>query len=119
MNLKLVHDPETDVLRLLTVEHGTTSSSLWDTPNVVLDLGGEQETRPVALMLLASSVYLPLGGDCYDAALDLLSLGDTSPPFMTDNGDLLAYWENQEGESALVGAGLRNASMHLDSPRWR
>ena len=121
MNLKLVYDQEVDVLRLLTAEKGSTSSSLLGLEEVVIDLATNEGHHVVAVEVTGASAYLPLGERGYDAQTDTLTLGTTvnDPRRITENGDIVTFWQTDEEEPGSfmdpIGVAVRNASIHLSA----
>ena len=119
MNLKLVYDQEVDVLRLLTAEKGSTSSSLLGLEEVVIDLATNEGHHVVAVEVMGASAYLPLGKRGYDA--QPLTLGTTvnDPRRITENGDIVTFWQTDEEEPGsfmdTIGVAVRNASIHLSA----
>ena len=121
MDLKLVYDQEVDVLRLLTTEKGSTSSSLLGLEEVVIDLATNEGHHVVAVEVMGASAYLPLGKHGYDAQTDTLTLGIAVcyPDRITENGDIVTFWQTDEEEPSSfmdpIGVAVRNASIHLSA----
>ena len=121
MDLQLLYDQEVDALRLLTGEKGATSASLLDLPEVVLDLATEEGHHVVGIEVLGASAYLPLGKHGYDAQTNTLTLGIAvcDPDRITENGDIVTYWQTVEEEPGSfmdpIGVAVRNASIHLSA----
>ena len=120
MNLKVVFDREVDVLRLVTGEDGETSASLAGLEDVVVDLATADGHHIIGVEVMGGSAYLPLGKRGYDPETDTLTLGTavSDPALITENGDIVGYWEADriEPDSFMdpVGVAIRQASKHLD-----
>ena len=119
MTLRLIYDRDVDVLSLETGQKGATSSSVLGLEEVVVDLATEDGHDVTGLMIMGAQAYLPLGTRGYDAGSDTLTLGVAigDPDLITENGDLVAYWQpdkvEPEGFMHPIGVAVRNASRHL------
>ena len=119
MGMRVVYDPEADILSLHTDGTVAMSASLLTAPDVVLDLDTEDGYGVVGLMVMWADALGYLGLEQgYDAEADTLLLGTKvdDPNLVTENGDLVAYWQASPGDEVMdpVGALVRNASIHLD-----
>ena len=118
MSLKTLYDDEVDVLHLSTGVTGATSASLYDFPDVIVDLADDEGRHVVAVEVIGASAYLPLGRHGYDREQDALTMGDVAsdPACVTVHGDIVTYWQEQ-ADADPIGVTLRQASKHLDGLR--
>ena len=116
--MKVVYDPEADILSLTTDVTPATCASLLNDPDIVVDLAEEDGHVIVGLMVMWAGAlgYLRLAKG-YDPEGDTLLLGTKAddPELTTENGDLVAYWQAYPGDGTMdpIGVLLRNASVHL------
>jgi uncharacterized protein YuzE len=118
MNLKVNYDPDASVLHIMTGEAVNDGASLLDDPGVVVELATEDGHDIVGLIVMGASAYLPLGLG-YDADADTLLFGTATsdPAMITENGDIVGYWQvdDEEPDSFRdpIGVAIRKASKHL------
>ena len=117
--MRTFYDSEANYVRLLSGDKGELSTTLLDDDNIVIDLDTEDGYGIVGLTIMGPRAYLPLGKVGYDAEADVLTFGVRvdDPALVTENGDLVAYWQVDKRDPTncmdAVGAALRNASQHL------
>ena len=94
------YDPEGDVLHLFTGETPATASSLVDQDDVAVQIATEDGHDLVGIIVIGVSAYLPLGKRGYNVETDTLTLGTVveDPALVTENGDLMGYWQVDEDE---------------------
>ena len=116
--MRVTYDPEVDALKVWTGQKSTDGTSLEREFGTALYLGTEGGHDIVGFEVLGARAYLPLKRG-YDAASDILIIGEVTedPELITENGDLVAYWEvdalEQDGFRNAIGVAIRNASKHL------
>ena len=112
------YDVEEGILSLTTGMRPATSASLLDDPGIVVDLAESDGHTIVGIMVMGADAYLPLARG-YDPDADTLHLGKPTdnPDLITENGDVIGYWQVYEGDPDGVrdpiGVTIRNASKHL------
>ncbi len=117
--MRIIYDHEVDVLRVITETPDAVSASLLYDPGIAIDLATEEGHEIVGITVMGASAFIPLGSRGYDAQTDTLTMGRTTgdPDLITENGDLVAYWqvdeEDPEGFRDPIGVALRRASVHL------
>ncbi len=117
--MRIIYDHEVNVLRVITETPDAVSASLLDDPGIAIDLATEEGHEIVGITVMGASAYIPLGNRGYDAKTDTLTMGQTTddPDLITENGDLIAYWqvdeEHPEGFRDPIGVAVRRASVHL------
>ncbi len=117
--MRIIYDHEVNVLRVITETPDAVSASLLDDPGIAIDLATEEGHEIVGITVMGASAYIPLGNRGYDAQTDTLTMGRTTddPDLITENGDLVAYWqvdeEDSEGFGDPIGVAVRRASVHL------
>ncbi len=119
--MRVRYDPEVDALRVTTETPEVVCESLWDPEyhDVVVDLATEDGLDIVGLDVMWASTYLPLGKRGYDAETDTLLMGraTTEPELISENGDIIGYWEMDEDEPDEclnpIGVAIKRASVHL------
>ena len=119
--MRTFYDSKANAWRLTTGDRGVTSTTLLDDDSIVIDLDTEDGYGIVGLTVMGPRAYLPLGKVGYDAEADVLTFGVRvdDPARVTENGDLVAYWQvDQDDPDGLmdpVGAAIKNVSRHLAS----
>ncbi len=114
--MKVHHDDDADVLHITTEKRVATAASLLDDPNVAVELATEDGHDIVGLIVMWASSYVRSG---HDAETDTLLIGKAvcDPELITENGDLVAYWqvddEDPDGYRDPIGVAVRRASVHL------
>ena len=119
--MRVRYDKEVDALRITTGTPESVSESLWDTEHhdIVVDLASEDSCEIVGLDVMWASVYLPLGKKGYDPGADTLLMGRSTcdPSLITENGDIVGYWQmdedNPDGIPNPIGVAIKRASIHL------
>lgn len=117
--MRIIYDHEVNVLRVITETLDAVSASLLDDPGIAIDLATEEGHEIVGITVMGASAFIPLGSRGYDAQTDTLTMGRTTsdPDLITENGDLVAYWqvdeEDPEGFRDPIGVAIRQASVHL------
>ena len=119
--MRVRYDPEVDALRVTTETPEAVCESLWDPEHhdVVVDLAAEDGLDIVGLDVMWASIYLPLGKRGYDAKTDTLLMGraTTEPELISENGDIIGYWERDKDEPDgclnPIGVAINRASVHL------
>ena len=117
--MRIIYDHEVNVLRVITETPDAVSASLLDDPSIAIDLATEEGHEIVGITVMGASAFIPLGNRGYDAQTDTLTMGRTTgdPDLITENGDLVAYWqvdeEDPEGFRDPIGVAVRQASVHL------
>ena len=114
--MKVHYDDDADVLHITTEKRVATAASLLDDPNVAVELATEDGHDIVGLIVMWASSYVRSE---HDAETDTLLIGETAhdPELITENGDLVAYWqvdeEDPDGYRDPIGVAVRRASVHL------
>ena len=122
--MRATYDVDADVLRLITDVPSATSASLLDDPDIVVDISQPDGYDIVGLLVMWASKYIPLKRG-YDPAADTLLLGREAESLrvITENGDLVAYWQpDADAPDAFmdpVGVLIRNASQHFAQAAFR
>ncbi|MCY4651927.1 MAG: DUF2283 domain-containing protein [Dehalococcoidia bacterium] len=115
----VLYDQQVDVLRIMTDTPEAICASLLYDHNIAVSLATEDGHDIVGLEILGASAFIPLGNRGYDAETDTLTMGRTTgdPDLITENGDLVAYWQVDEEYPDRfrdpVGVAIRRASVHL------
>ena len=96
--MRVRYDREVDILSVVTDTPEAICASLLDGPDIAVSLATEDGHDIVGLEVLGASAFIPLGKLGYDAVTDVLTMGRTSqdPELITENGDLVAYWQVDE-----------------------
>ena len=116
--MRVTYDKEADVLRVNNGQRIGDTSGLARGPDLAVDVATFDGHDVVGFILLRASAYL-VSDEGYDAEQDVLTLGDSTddPAFVTENGDLVAYWKvceaDPNGPFEPVGLAVRHASVHL------
>ena len=116
----LIHyDDEVDVLDIRMHDlGGVVCASLLDDPSIAVSLATEDGHDIEGLIVMGASAYLDLDRG-YDADTDTLVIGrmTCNPSLITENGDIVAYWQVDEddpdGFRDAIGVAIRRASVHL------
>ena len=117
--MRVRYDREVDILSVVTDTPEAICASLLDGPDIAVSLATEDGHDIVGLEVLGASAFIPLGKLGYDADTDVLTMGRTSqdPELITENGDLVAYWqvdeEDPDGFRDPTGVAIKRASVHL------
>lgn len=117
--MRVTYDQEVNVLGIMTDTPEAMCASLLYDPGIAVSLATEDGHDIVGLEVLGASAFIPLGNRGYDAQTDTLTMGRTTgdPDLITENGDLVAYWqvdeEDPEGFRDPIGVAVRRASVHL------
>ena len=117
--MRIIYDREVNVLRVITETPDAVSASLLYDPGIAIDLATEEGHEIVGITVMGASAFIPLGNRRYDADTDTLTMGRTTgdPDLITENGDLVAYWqvdeEDPDGFRDPIGVAIRRASVHL------
>ena len=116
--MRVHYDDDADVLHITTEKRSVDAASLLDDPNVVVKLATLDGHDIVGLIVMWASSYVRSE---YDAETDTLLIGKTvcDPELITENDDLVAYWqvdeEDPDGFRDPIGVAIRRASVHLAS----
>ena len=116
--MRATYDQENDVLRVLDGQPIVVTASFVRGPDAALHMATKNGYDVVGFIVIGASPYLPLGLG-YDAESDTLTIGETTddPALITENGDLVGYWEldpvEPDGFQDPIGVALRHASVHL------
>ena len=117
--MRVSYDSEADVLHMNNGQTIVDTATLAYGPDdLAVDLATSGGHDVVGCTLLGALAYLPLGRG-YDAEQDVLTIGDSTddPAFVTENGDLVAYWQVSEadpdGPFDPIGLAVRRASVYL------
>ena len=117
--MRIVCDHEANVLRVISDTPDAVSASLIDDPGIAIELATEEGHEIVGFTVMGATAFLPLGNRGYDAETDTLTMGRTTgdPNLITENSDLVAYWqvdeEEPDGFRDPIGIAIRRASVHL------
>ena len=116
--MRAAYDKEADVLRVNIEQAIADTATLVYGPDLAVDVATEDGHDVVGFILSGATAYLPLDRG-YDAEQDVLTIGDSTddPGFVTENGDLMAYWQVSDtdptGPFDPIGLAVRRASVHL------
>ena len=116
--MRVSYDTENDVLRVWNGQKVADTASLLRGPDAAVDLGTHAGHDVVGFLVIGASAFLPFRVG-YDVESDTLTIGETKddPDLVTENGDLIGYWEIDEVEPDSfmdpVGFAIRRASEHL------
>ena len=114
--MRVHYDDDADVLHITTEKRSADAASLLDDPNVVVKLATLDGHDIVGLIVMWASSYVHSG---HDTESDTLLIGKTacSSDLITENGDLVVYWqvdeEDPDGYRDPIGVAIRRASVHL------
>ena len=114
--MRVHYDDDADVLHITMGKRSVDAASLLDDPNVVVKLATLDGHDIVGLIIIWASSYVRSG---HDAETDTLLIGETvcDPELITENGDMIAYWqvdeEDPDGFRDPIGVAIKQASVHL------
>lgn len=114
--MRVHYDDDADVLHITTEKRSADAASLLDDPNVVVKLATLDGHDIVGLIVMWASSYVHSE---HDTESDTLLIGKTAcnSDLVTENGDLVVYWqvdeEDPDGYRDPIGVALRHASVHL------
>jgi hypothetical protein len=116
--MRIRYYQDADVLRVTTDQTPADGASLLYEADIAVELATEDGHDIVGLIVMGASAYLPLGLG-YDADADTLLFGTATsdPAMITENGDIVGYWQvdDEEPDSFRdpIGVAIRKASKHL------
>lgn len=116
--MQATYDIEGNVLRVWSGEPIRDTASLLRGPDAAVHLGTQEGHDVVGFLVIGASSYLRFSSG-YDADSDTLTIGETTddPELVSENGDLVGYWEvdvqEPDGFRDPVGVAIRRASEHL------